>query len=144
MNFIPKELTRFLEDYRKIQRKTLIASLNSSEIVVSGSSPNGIFEVDFSTATITSDTTLLIKISELFLFFSDASGKFTITIQTSGSRGMNVFDNVYTGYYKNGEFRSNVPISFLLKISEPSLLYIKIRNDKITDSIFNVGVNVIP
>jgi hypothetical protein len=144
MNFIPKELTRFLEDYRKIQRKTLISSLDSSEIVVSGSSSNGIFEVDLTGATITSETSLLIKLSEFFLFFSNGTGKFSITIQTTGSRGTITYDNIYTGCYKNGEFRSNVPVSFLLKISEPSLLCIKIRNEHITDSVFNVGVNVIP
>lgn len=142
MNFIPRDLKIFLEDYKTLHTKILSAASGISDLNFHGAKENS-FEMDFSKIPINMKHTFLINIKEL-LISSNESGLFTLSMLTKDADGQIMdYGSFYTGMIDNKKFRNFQPIGTSLAINKPVKIVIKINFVQPVSSIFNIGVTII-
>lgn len=142
MNFIPKDLKVFLEDYKKIHRKILNSALGITDLNFNGDA-GSTFELDFTKININEPFSFLLVISDLFINFADEAGKFSITLITKSENQQTIeHGKIYTGLYNNKQFRNNQHITTSLILNKPTLIILKINSSKVVDSVFNVGITI--
>lgn len=142
MNFIPRDLKIFLEDYKNLHTKILSAALGISDLNFHGSVENS-FEIDFSKITITGKHSFLLIIKELSISTNVDSGLFTLSILTKDTDGQIIdYGSFYTGMIDNKKYRNLQTIGTSLVLNKPVKIIIKINFPQPVSSIFNIGVTV--
>lgn len=170
MNFLPKELTDTLEEYRKIHRKQHLLTCHISDLIFNGEIENkffctcnkvpcynncpygGIFNIDLSTSQEVKDKHFFFLINDIDILFIEEKGIFQIfLIQEENKQIINEIC-IYTGQYSNFKFRNHHPISYFLKLNLPCTVSLKIINLKkyiekqnsniIDQGIINIGLNI--
>ncbi|QKE44464.1 hypothetical protein Yalta_017 [Yalta virus] len=142
MNFLPRDLKVFLDDYKTLHTKILNTNSGISDLVFHGVSENT-FEMDFSKTQINTKHTFLISIKDIFLS-STESGIFTLSILTKDTNNQ-IYDygTFYTGLIDDKKFRNLNQIGTSLELTKPVKIVLKVNFPHLVSSIFNIGITIV-
>lgn len=142
MNFIPRELLKYLDDYKKIHKKILQSVNFCGDIKCVGTCKDQ-FDIDLRTTNFSSEVQLNLILRDIFISFKNESGFFLIECKIITKNGKETeTGTIYSGRYNTSLYRTVTPIGINIKLTEPSIIRLNFKSPEIIETIVNADITV--
>lgn len=141
MNFMPRELSTFIQEDTRHKSCLLKKSINIGDVNFCERVTDTIV-LNFTEYAISNKKRFMISINKLFVKFKNEEGEFDLSISLR-NKNTNIETNsktFYLGNYERRIFNNTQPIGVEINVDKPCEIVIKILSNNISSATFNISL----